>query len=213
MRNRVPTMTYCCCILWRFTWESRELSEPSCTPGFFEWFQKYKADVFKCSTIRPVCEETRLWNPPEVFTTNVSHSMPWSSQRSTIRKVNLTSSLTRWDAWKWIDQQKEVECAPTEEVEKWCQSSSTVPSGVTGNLLTIMCLRLASGVMLNHFCSSTSRNRYCGRNRYFPWLQTETPKDPDHYHGTHPSFLIELPSFVDSVVTPKKVFRRKLKRL
>ena len=54
------------------TWESRELSEPSCTPGFFEWFQKYKADIFKCSAIRPVCEEARLGNPPEVFTTNAS---------------------------------------------------------------------------------------------------------------------------------------------
>ena len=58
--------------LAKSTWESRELSEPSCTPGFFE---KYKADVFKCSVIRPVCEEARLGNQPEVFTTNASESL------------------------------------------------------------------------------------------------------------------------------------------
>ena len=33
----------------------------------------------------------------------------------------------------------------------------------------------------------------------------ETPKDPDDYHVTHPSLSVELPSFVDSVVTPNAV--------
>ena len=37
--------------------------------------QKYKADVLKCSAIRPVCEEAGLGNPPEMFTTNASESL------------------------------------------------------------------------------------------------------------------------------------------
>ena len=33
----------------------------------------------------------------------------------------------------------------------------------------------------------------------------ETPKDPDHYYGTHFSLSIELPSFLDSMMTPNAV--------
>ena len=36
-------------------------------------------------------------------------------------------------------------------------------------------------------------------------LDGETPKHPDHHHGTHPSLSVELPSIVDSVVNPNAV--------
>ena len=35
-----------------------------------------------------------------------------------------------------------------------------------------LCYVFTACLMLNHFCSSDSRNRYCGQNRYFPWPHT-----------------------------------------
>lgn len=92
-------------------WGGRELGDVSCTPGFHSWFLQHKADVLKCSAIRPVREKAGLGSPPELFTTNASESL-----NSVIKsKVDYEKSeLIRFiDKMKCLvdDQQKEVERA------------------------------------------------------------------------------------------------------
>jgi len=43
-------------------------------PGFFDFFKKNKADVFKYNMIAPVREAAQLGSPPEIYTTNANES-------------------------------------------------------------------------------------------------------------------------------------------
>lgn len=95
----------------KLVWESRESGEPTCTPGFFQWFQTYKAKVFRCSVIRPVREEARLGSPPEVFTTNASESLNAAiKSKVNYQKSELNKFIDKMRCLE-TDQQKEVERA------------------------------------------------------------------------------------------------------
>ena len=187
-------------------WEARELSEPSCNPGFFEWFQKFKADIFKCSAIRPVREEARLGNPPEVFTTNASESLnAVIKSKVNYQKNELNKFIDKMRCLE-LDQQKEVErsvCGRGKykfrpqyrflevEEQKWF---SMTPEARRKHMAKVNSLSVTPDSTIDEVCHHLPASS-----------DGETPKDRDYCYGTHVSLSVELPTFADCVMTPNPV--------
>ena len=153
-----------------------QLSEPK----VLEWFQKYKADISNAPLYvlfmrRQGCE-TLLKCSQQM---PVSCPMPWSSQSSTIRKVNLTSSLIKWDVWNWINRRKlSVLCVAEGSISRGAKSGSTGLLRHTVNTWERWTVCFTPDRTVDEVCYHLSASS-----------AGETPKDFDYCHGIHFSLL------------------------
>lgn len=69
-------------------WEQNEDKNPSCVPGFYEWFCTYKVESILSGMLKPIREEAGLGFPPTNFTTNASESLNAMIKRKVDYKRN-----------------------------------------------------------------------------------------------------------------------------